>query len=161
MEQVLKEQLDNVHIDNAHKLVPLQRHRYPFGVKALGVVTIALYVLLLPRFLWIELPSLKRVKNEIRTADTFFAQKNYVLAGVAYDQLYKSYPEFRYAYLQVIKSCFALADQDSGFYQSGLNYMVGEKFSSKELQELKFFLPKMYKKEFKFFLSMNSSYKAR
>lgn len=150
-EQILE--TDVIHLSNP---LPLKKHSYPKSVSCLAFVLIILFLILIPHFLYVELPILRGVKASVDQADYLFDKGHYMLAGMLYDNIYKKHPKFRKAHIRVIQSCFGLVAADKDFYLSGLSYIEGEEFTQKEVKEIESFLPDDYKERFRSLFKFNS-----
>jgi len=126
---------------------PLEKHIYPFWIKMAGLISGLLFLFLVPRFLLIDLPIRYEVYQKIVKADAFFLNKDYSSAVLLYEEIFIQYPNFNT--IKLVKSCFALSVQYSDFYKIGLHYLVGRKCTDSEVEEMQFFLPEEYKKDFK------------
>ncbi|HEV2601462.1 MAG TPA: hypothetical protein VGT41_04125 [Candidatus Babeliales bacterium] len=131
---------------------PLEKHTYPRPIKILGLITGALFLLLVPRFLLIDLPHHREAGKLIREANIFFERKDYFSAISAYGQIATKYPNFGTvksdAKIKFVKSLFALTSEHEDLYEIGLNYLAEQEYKTSEIRQMREFLPKMYKEDF-------------
>lgn len=128
---------------------PIAKHSYPVLVSFLMIFSTLLFLILVPTFIWIDLPKRHELYFQIKMADDLFAAKQYLLAGCLYDGILKEYPNFEKANTRMVKICFALIPEDTEFYTNGLSYLTEKTYTKTELKDLETFLPEHYKEDFR------------
>lgn len=137
-------------IQHREQLVALPRYAYPLYIKLFLFSLPVLFLAVVPGFVWYDLPKHKTIHARITKAHNAFAQGNYYDAALVYGKLLETHPSFKEARIALIKSCFALSDQekDSYYYDAGLHYIGNERYELNEIFAMQEYAPQCYKDDF-------------
>ncbi len=129
---------------------PLPKHQYPLLMRIFFGSIFLLSFLLIPRFLIYDLPNHQRTYIQLTKAKKAFDSKEYSQAIDFYKEIVAAYPCFKAGKVALAKSFFARCAQteQGAYYQFGMWYLEGDKYSYSERYEMQAYLPEEYKKDF-------------
>jgi hypothetical protein len=106
-----------------------------------------LFIGLSLRFIIVDLPVLKGIRQQKQAADYAFECKNYFDAREIYIDLFKKYPKFSNVKFQLIKSCFALGDRSVDYINEAFGYFSEDMLMS-DVVKFRMFVPERYREAF-------------
>lgn len=152
-------------IDNQNQAIPFQsceqaitqepvalpKHQYPSYIKIFFGLIVCMSCIIIPRFLLYDLPDHRLIHAQLIEAKEAFDGADYPHAIDCYTKVVSTYPRFKDGKIALAKSLFArCAETNFGaYFQFGMWYLEGDKYSYAERQAMQAYLPTEYQQEFK------------
>jgi hypothetical protein len=129
---------------------PLPKHQYPLFIRLFFGIIFFMSLVLIPRFLILDLPRHRQMHVQLELARKAFDSADYLRAIDFYKEIVVAYPHFKTGRIALAKSFFGRCAQteQGAYYQFGMWYLEGNKYSYSERQELRAYLPEEYKQDF-------------
>lgn len=131
--------------------VALPKHQYPFYIKIFFGLVVCMSFIMIPRFLLYDLPDHRLIHTKLVEAKKAFDEADYAYAIDCYTKVVSIYPRFKEGKIALAKSLFARCAETNlaGYFQFGMWYLDGDKYSYAERQAMQAYLPTEYQQEFK------------